>query len=224
MSIYSLLVSSCLLLATSVFSADYAAKDYSHLLGMKGFSNELLKMHFQLYQGYVKNTNILDLRLKELETQNQLLSADYGAIKHRFGWEWDGMRLHEYYFENLGGTKPLNKESALYQSLVDNFGSYESWKLHFVSTGMMRGIGWVILYQDPRTGKLFNAWINEHDVGHLAGGTPLLVMDVFEHAYITEYGLDKKAYIEAFLSNIEWSKVSERLLKPASFSPQRSHP
>ena len=225
MSLYSLFISSCLVLAFPVFSsqlppskmADYSAKDYSYLLGMKGFSDGLLKMHFQLYQGYVKNTNILLQRLQELEAQNQLLSTDYGAIKHRFGWEWDGMRLHEYYFENLGGTIPLNQNSALFQSLVENFGSYESWKQHFVATGLMRGIGWVILYQDPRTGKLVNTWINEHDVGHLAGGIPLLVMDVFEHAYITEYGLDKKAYIEAFFRNIDWGKVAERFPKKASF-------
>jgi Fe-Mn family superoxide dismutase len=75
---------------------------------------------------------------------------------------------------------------------------------------MMRGIGWVILYLDCQTGKLFNTWINEHDLGHLSGGEPLLVMDVFEHAYITQYGLERDKYIQAFFENVDWSVVSQR--------------
>jgi Fe-Mn family superoxide dismutase len=77
--------------------------------------------------------------------------------------------------------------------------------------GMMRGIGWVILAHDKSTGKLFNVWINEHDTGHLAGATPLLVMDVFEHAYMVDYGLKKADYITAFMSSIDWHNVEERL-------------
>lgn len=191
-------------------SADYEAKDYSYLFGMPGFSDPLLKMHFQLYQGYVKNTNLLLGRFKELEQQNKDLTYDYGALKRRFGWEFDGMRLHELYFENLGGSESLDKSSALYQKISKDFGSFEAWKKNFVATGMIRGIGWVILYKDPRTGRLFNTWINEHDLGHLAGGTPLLVMDVFEHAYITQYGLDRGKYIDAFFQNVHWQNVSKR--------------
>lgn len=191
-------------------SSEYIAKDYSYLFGMPGFSDPLLKMHFQLYQGYVKNANLLLSRLKELELQDRDLTYDYGALKRRFGWEWDGMRLHEFYFENLGGKDPLDKSAPLYQRIAKDFGTYDAWKKSFVSTGMMRGIGWVILYRDPQTGRLFNTWINEHDVGHLAGGDPLLVMDVFEHAYITQYGLDRGKYINAFFDNIDWAKASKR--------------
>lgn len=192
---------------------NYVAKDYSHLYGMKGFSNLLLKLHFQLYNGYVKNTNIAYQRLSEISEKNDLSSPEYGALKHRVDWEWNGMRLHELYFENLGGKTPLDTGSALYEVIVRQFGSYENWKKEFVATGLMRGIGWVILYQDPQSKRLVNAWINEHDVGHLAGGSPLLVMDVFEHAYITEYGLDKGKYIEAFFANIDWKEVSNRFSK-----------
>ncbi len=136
---------------------------------------------------------------------------DYGALKRRMTWEWDGMRLHEYYFENLGGGgEPLDKSSSIYLRLLKDFGSFEAWKKNFVSTGLIRGIGWVILYRDPQTGRLFNVWINEHDVGHLAGGDPLLIMDVFEHAYITQYGLDRGKYIGAFFDNIDWAKVAKR--------------
>lgn len=185
----------------------YSAKDYSYLLGMKGFEDSLLKMHFQLYQGYVKNANLLLGLLKETEPS----SYAYGALKRRFSWEWDGMRLHELYFDNLGGDMPLDASSRLYQQLAENFGSYENWKKDFIDTGSIRGIGWAILYQDPVSGRLLNVWINEHDLGHLAGGIPLLIMDVFEHAYLTQFGLDRKKYIEVFFQNIDWSVVVKRL-------------
>jgi superoxide dismutase, Fe-Mn family len=194
----------------SAASVEYLPKDYAYLYGMSGFSDSLLKMHFQLYLGYVKNTNLLLARLKELEMQDKDLTYDYGALKRRLGWEWDGMRLHELYFENLGGDELLDKSDPLFQRIVKDFGSYEAWKKSFIATGLMRGIGWVILYRDPQTGRLYNTWINEHDVGHLAGGDPLLVMDVFEHAYITQYGLDRGKYITAFFDNIDWENVSKR--------------
>lgn len=189
---------------------EYIAKDYSYLFGMPGFSDQLLKMHFQLYQGYVKNTNLLLGRCRELESQNRNLTYEYGALKRRLGWEWNGMRLHELYFDNLGGKDPMDKSSPLFQKIVKDFGSYENWKKSFIASGMIRGIGWVILYQDFQTGRLFNVWINEHNEGHLSGGHPLLVMDIFEHAYITQYGLDREKYIDAFFNNINWEQVSKR--------------
>ncbi len=191
-------------------SIEYQAKDYSYLFGMPGFSDQLLKIHFQLYQGYVKNTNWLLTRLKELDLQDRDQTYEYGALKRRVAWEFDGMRLHELYFDNLGGTALLDKSTQLYQRIVKDFGSFEAWKKGFIATGMIRGIGWVILYRDPQNGRLFNTWVNEHDLGHLAGGTPLLVMDVFEHAYITQYGLDRTKYINAFFANINWEKTLKR--------------
>jgi superoxide dismutase, Fe-Mn family len=189
-----------------VVSTEYSPKDYAYLYGMAGFSNDLLKMHFELYQGYVKNTNLLLNRLKELDPQ----TYEYGALKRRVGWEWNGMRLHELYFDNLGGKDPLDKFDPLYVQISKDFGTFDAWKKNFIATGLIRGIGWVVLYMDPQTGKLINTWINEHDLGHLSGGKPLLIMDVFEHAYITQYGLDRGKYINAFFENIEWSKVAER--------------
>ncbi len=191
-------------------SFDYVAKDFTYLFGMPGFNDALLKMHFQLYQGYVKNTNLLLTRMKELEQQDKDLSYDYGALKRRLAWEFDGMRLHELYFENLGGDEPLDKSSELFQRISKDFGSFEAWKKNFTAVGMMRGIGWAILYRDPQTGRLMNTWINEHDMGHLAGGEPIVVMDVFEHAYITQYGLERGKYISAFFDNVKWEKVDKR--------------
>ena len=188
----------------------YTAKDYSALIGLPGFSETLLKNHFTLYQGYVTNTNkvldTLDAMLREGKTG----TPEYAELKRRLGWEFDGMRLHEYYFENLG-AKPLALNGKLAQKLAADFGSYENWEKDFKATGAMRGIGWTILYQDPASGRLINFWINEHDVAHPAGCTPLLIMDVFEHAFMIDFGLKRADYIAAFFNNLNWAAVEARL-------------
>jgi Fe-Mn family superoxide dismutase len=183
----------------------YAPKDYAKLMGMAGFSETLLKNHFTLYQGYVTNTNKLMDTLAAMLKDGKIGTPEYAELKRRMGWEFNGMRLHEYYFDNLGGKVALDKSGKLAKKLADNFGSYEDWEKDFSGTGTMRGIGWVILYQDNLIGKLFNQWINEHDVGHPAGCIPILVMDVFEHAFLTDYGLKRADYIEAFFKNINWA-------------------
>ncbi len=190
----------------------YSAKDYNRLIGMEGFSDTLLKNQFTLYQGYVTNTN------KSMDGLNQFLkegktgTPEYAELKRRLGWEFNGMRLHEYYFENLGGKGGISKTGKLYKKLADSFGSYEAWEKDFKATGSMRGIGWAVLYQDVLSGNFINFWINEHDVGHLSGGMPILIMDVFEHAFMIDYGLKRADYIEAFFKNINWPELENRLL------------
>jgi len=189
----------------------YTAKDYSRLLGMEGFSETLLKNHFTLYQGYVTNTNKILETLGQMLKEGKVGSPENAELKRRFGWEFNGMRLHEYYFENLGGKRGLDKTGNLFKKMAEDFGSYESWEKEFRATGAMRGIGWTILYQDNLTGRLINFWINEHDVGHPSGCTPILVLDVFEHAFMIDYGLKRADYIEAFFKNINWKAVEGRL-------------
>ena len=190
----------------------YQSKDYNRLLGMEGFSDTLLKNHFTLYQGYVTNTNKLMEALSQLLKEGKTGTAEYAELKRRLGWEFNGMRLHEYYFENLGGKGGINKGGKLYQKLAESFGSDEAWEKDFRATGSMRGIGWAVLYQDVLSGKFINFWINEHEVGHPAGGVPILIMDVFEHAFMIDYGLKRADYIEAFFRNINWTEVEKRLL------------
>jgi len=189
----------------------YTAKDYSNIVGMEGFSETLLKNHFTLYQGYVTNTNKVLDSLAQMVKDDKAGTPEFAELKRRLGWEFNGMRLHEYYFENLGGKTPLDKASRLSKKLVEDFGSNEVWEKDFRATGAMRGIGWVALYQDPATGRLINFWINEHDVAHPAGCTLLLIMDVFEHAFMLDYGLKKADYIAAFFKNINWAVVEGRL-------------
>ncbi len=195
----------------------YTPKDYQHLLGTHGFSDPLLKNHFKLYEGYVKNTNTLLDRLTGFIKHKKELGPEYAELKRRLGWEFNGMRLHEYYFGNMKrGAAPLRATSKLRRRIADGFGSFELWEQDFKATGTMRGIGWAILSYDPTGRRFCNTWITEHDVGHLAGTTVVLVLDVFEHAFITDYGLEKPAYIDAFFSVIDWNEVERRLAVSAA--------
>ncbi len=188
----------------------YTAKDYSHLIGMQGFSETLLTNHFTLYQGYVTNTNRVLDTLAQLLKDGKTATPEYAELKRRMGFEFNGMRLHEYYFENLGG-KGGAPSGKLAQRMAEDFGGVDVWEADFRATGSMRGIGWTVLYQDTATGRLLNQWINEHETGHPAGCQPLLVMDVFEHAFMTDYGLKRADYIQAFFGNINWEAVEGRL-------------
>ena len=189
----------------------YTAKDYGKLIGMDGFSETLLKNHFTLYQGYVTNTNKVLDTLEQMLKDGKTATPEFAELKRRLGWEFNGMRLHEYYFENLGGKGGLDKGGKLAKKLAESFGSYEAWEKDFKATGTMRGIGWVALYQDSLGGRLINFWINEHDVSHPAGCNPILIMDVFEHAFMLDYGLKRADYIEAFFKNIDWKAAETRL-------------
>lgn len=174
---------------------------------MEGFSDAALDLHFALYEGYVSNTNkVLDLLAKAEKD-----SPTYAELKRRLGWEFNGMRLHELYFEGLGGKGEIDKSGNLYKALEENFESFENWKADFVATAKMRGIGWAILYQDEVSGKFINFWINEHDTGHPSGLNPILNIDVFEHAFVPDYGKDRAAYIDAFMKNVDWKEVEKRL-------------
>src|SRR5580658_4715021 len=185
----------------------YIAKNYDRLLGTRGFSDKLLKAHFKLYEGYVTHINKMIDLLKGADTQTQ----EYDEVKRRFAWEFNGMRLHEAYFGNMTKEpRELERSSDLAHQIVQSFGSVEAWEKDFRAVSSMRGIGWAVLAWDPEGRNLFNIWVNEHDVGHLFYSVSLLVNDVFEHAYLADYGSERKDYIEAFFKVIDWTEVQKR--------------
>lgn len=193
----------------------YKAKSWD-LSDLTGISNETLAMHFKLYEGYVTNTNVLNEKIAELMKNGSLDAtqmAAFSELKRRYGFEYNGMVLHEYYFDNMQkqGTGDAAKDSAFAKAAEAGFGSYETWKNDFVSVGKMRGVGWAITYADG-DGNLSNHWISLHEEGNIAGYKPILVMDVWEHAFIKDYApVDRPKYIEAFFSNINWDTVNSRL-------------
>jgi superoxide dismutase, Fe-Mn family len=191
---------------------EYAPKSFDSLLGMEGFSDDLLTNHFTLYEGYVKNVNALLGKLDRLVEEGETSGPEYAEARRRLGWEWNGMRLHELYFENLS-KEPVTpgKDDPLQKHLRSQFGSLDRWQKEFTATGAMRGIGWAMTYYDPVGDRLLNVWINEHDAGHLSTCIPIAVLDVFEHAYMLDYGVKKDGYLEAFMRHLNWSVVSGRL-------------
>lgn len=188
----------------------YTAKDFSSLLGTPGFSESLLKNHFGLYEGYVKNTNTLIETLRS--GKHTPGTPEFNELTRRFGWEWDGMRMHELYFANMKkGGSAMTAGGELKKIIECVWGSVENWKNDFVAVGSMRGIGWAVLTLDVEKQMVFNVWVNEHDSGHLAGTKPLLVMDLFEHAFILDYGMKRVDYINSFMNAVDWEVVESRI-------------
>lgn len=201
---------------------EYSAKAYDHLAKLPGLSEQSVRMHLTLYEGYVSNTNLLAEMLREWLAVGKSGTLEWAEMKRRFAWEFNGMRLHEFYFENLTATATgLDRQSQLYKKIEEDFGSYELWERGFKSTGGMRGVGWAILAFDPQTGRLFNVWMSEHDTGLLVGTRPILVMDVFEHAFLIDYALKRNEYVEVFFNVIDWALVENRLLACATSVPVR---
>ena len=195
----------------------YNARTFN-LSNLKGISDETLEMHFKLYEGYVKETNKLNDKIAEFIKDGKVDQeefAEYSELTRRLGFEYNGMVLHEYYFDNLksgGGTGDPTGRPGFREAAEDSYGSYDIWKADFVGIGKMRGVGWAICYQDPSNGQLSNHWISLHETGNVAGFDPIVVMDVWEHAFILDYKpADRPKYIEAFFSNIDWSAVEKRL-------------
>src|SRR5688572_26674443 len=198
----------------------YKAKQFD-LSGLKGISDKTLEMHFKLYEGYVKETNRLTEKIAESLADGKVDQEEmpaYSELTRRMGFEYNGMVLHEYYFGNMKkqGSGDPAEGSNFRQAAASSFGSYDTWKADFMSVGKMRGVGWAVCYQDPVHGSLSNHWITLHEVGNVAGFTPVLVMDVWEHAFLLDYApAERPKYIEAFFSNIDWEECERRLRQEA---------
>ncbi len=187
----------------------YEPKNFDHLLGIKGLSDQLMKNHFTLYQGYVNNTNKLVDTISAMLKESKQANPEFAELKRRFGWEFNGMRLHEVFFRIL--SKDPKASDKFKKKATEQFGSWENYEKDLKATCTMRGIGWAVTYYDISTGRLFNCWINEHDVGHLATCAPILVIDVFEHAFMIDYNLKRADYVETIWKSINWAEV-EKLL------------
>ncbi len=179
---------------------------------LEGISPKQLEAHLKLYEGYVKFTNHLREVLADLRKDSEKNAYALGEVMRRFGFEFNGMRMHEYYFEQFErGTTPPDEKGVLAQSVIEKYGSWNDFINHFSAIGLMRGIGWTVLYYDPRGKTPHTTWVGEHELGQLAGLPVILALDMWEHAYMVDYlPAEKKKYIEAFLKNLNWSVIEER--------------
>ena len=194
----------------------YRVKSFD-LYGLSGISDHTLQVHLGLYEGYVKATNSLRAQLGEILRDGKVDQEEmpaYSELTRRLGFEYNGMVLHEYYFGNLrrGGSESPAESGGLGQSMEQSFGNFDRWKLHFSSTGMMPRVGCAMCNVDPSSGRISNHWVSLHEHGNVAGFVPVLVMDVWEHAYLLDYKpAERKQYIDAFFANTDWRTVEERL-------------
>jgi Fe-Mn family superoxide dismutase len=202
----------------------YKEQSFDHLKGLDGISDAQIAEHLALYAGYVKQVNTLNQELAEMRAKGQASgkNPEFAELTRRLGFEYNGMILHEYYFANLRkAAEPRPPAgSGLTQALTGSFGSVDQWQVDFQAIGEMRGIGWVILFEDPVTDRLSNHWITLHQEGIPAGFKPLLVMDVWEHAFMRDYkATEKSKYVAAFFRNIDWQLVERRLREASAIRP-----
>ena len=190
--------------------------------GLVDISEKSITEHLKLYAGYVKHSNLIIDKINSMSSDMESNSYAIGELQRRFGFEFDGMRNHEYYFEQLeGGAVSADTGSELAQKLTETFDSFDAWLTRFKALAMTRGIGWAILYYDPETDKLLNAWIDEQHLGHLTSLKVVLALDMWEHSYMLDYvPSEKKKYVEAFFANLNWNCVQTRFSKYVSQKSQ----
>ena len=192
----------------------YKPKQFN-LSKLQGISDKTLETHFKLYEGYVKGVNQLNERIAGILADGNVDQEEfpgYSELTRRLGFEYNGMVLHEYYFGNLQSGGSGTPDKTFVAAAEKSYGSFDLWKADFIGVGKMRGVGWAICYQDPNSGAVSNHWITLHEVGNVAGFHPILVMDVWEHAFMYDYApADRPRYIDAFFSNVNWNNVGRRL-------------
>ncbi len=204
---------------TASLVQSYTPKKWD-LKGLTGISDHTLDLHFGLYEGYVKNTNLLNEQLDGLVRKGEAAPTNltFSELSRRLGFEYNGMVLHEYYFDNMTSSAGETPSSGkLHDALGSGFGDFSAWKKDFSAVGGMRGVGWAIAYQDPRTGRISNHWISLHEDGNIAGFKPIVVMDVWEHAFLLDYKpAERSKYIESFFANVDWKVAESRLIVPGT--------
>jgi len=184
---------------------------------LKGISDKNIEEHLKLYAGYVKNANLILEHIEELSPQSEKYAYELDELRRRFSFEFDAMRNHEYYFSALeSGSTPLTTSGSLAKAIEQEWGSFENWLNRFKSISLTRGIGWVFLYYDQQTKRLLNQWVDEQHLGHLTGLSPVLALDMWEHAYVADYQPSgKKQYVEDFFANLNWSVIEKTFANAA---------
>ena len=178
---------------------------------LDGISAEQIQDHWGLYKGYVAQSNTLRKELEEMRVAGMGATTAYADRRRRFGFEYSGMTLHEYYFANLKAGQELESGTHFCRAVTEEYGSKKAWLEDFANTGKTRGIGWAVCGLDPSTGQIINQFIQLHEDGNIPGFVPLLVMDVFEHAYMVDHRASGRPdYIKAFLNNVNWKIVENR--------------
>ena len=202
-----------------MWDMQYIAKQFN-LPALNGLSEKQIKVHLALYEGYVKHANLIMENMAAVRASTLELNPYIVAeLRRRFAFEFDGMRMHEYYFEQFeNGSNPLSASSAIGKAVTEKYGGQDL-TTHIQEVAGSRGIGWVVVYSDPRANTLHTVFVNDHELGQLAGLPILFVLDLWEHAYMVDYmPAEKKNYIDAFFANLNWSIVEKRFEEATKIS------
>ena len=199
---------------------DYIADQLKITNDLDGLSLKMLKEHFKLYEGYVKKSNEIQRKLETADKSEANGVYSYiGELKRQETFAVNGMKLHEVYFGQLNGEGIPSGEIA--KMIEAHFGSMDAWKLDMVATGLSAR-GWAILCYDFRDNKLHNYGADGHNVGAVWGAIPLIALDIYEHAYFMDYGVNRKDYIASFFKNLDWNYVNalaEKLVRLLRMQP-----
>ena len=176
-----------------------------------GISAKNIEEHLKLYVGYVKHANLILEHMEELMQDSEKYAYELGELQRRFSFEFDGMRNHEFYFSSFeGGSKNVEDGSELKKAIEAEWGSFEKWLTIFKAVALTRGVGWAILYYDPKSDRLVNAWVDEQHLGQLSGCSPILALDMWEHSFVFDYQPSgKKKYVEDFFTNLNWQVIED---------------
>lgn len=166
-----------------------------------------------LYAGYVKKTNEIREALAGADRANPNASySQLRELKLEETFALNGVKLHEYYFDNMTERGSATPSGVIFQWIEADFGSYEKWAEDFKATGVCAR-GWVVLAFDLEDGKLRTFLCDAHNQGGVWNTVALLIMDVYEHAYFIDYATGRKAYIDAYMNVIDWEEVNRRIEK-----------
>lgn len=180
---------------------------------LKGISEKTIGEHLKLYAGYVKHSNLILEKIEEMKKEAEKNAYALGEVMRRFGFEYNGMRNHEVYFQSLEGGMQEITDGDLKKQIEEDFGSFDKWLIEFKSIALTRGIGWAMLYYDKKERRLLNAWVDEQHLGQLQDCTLILGLDMWEHSFVVDYQPSgKKNYVEDFFANLNWKVIEKNFL------------
>ena len=197
------------------------AKKYDQLVGnLPGFSAPQIEIHLKLYQGYVKKINEIRAEIEKIpfaerKPNSNFSYGKFSELKRRESVPYNGVYLHEMYFDNLGGSRGA-PEADLARAIEGSFGSQSNWEEDLSACAETATGGWVLLTYDRIDGKLHHNQVWEHSNGIMINQEHLLALDTWEHAFMIDFGTDKKSYLGAFLQNVNWKVVAERFALAAA--------
>jgi len=180
---------------------------------LKGLSPKQVEVHLGLYEGYVKHVNLIRELIEGLNKEDAEKHAYTTAeLRRRFAFEFDGMRMHEYYFKQFeGGFSEADTGNDFATNVSEKYGSWEDFTKHFKTVAGSRGIGWTVLYLDQLEKQPHVTYVADHELGQLSGCPILLALDMWEHAFMVDYTPKEKGqYVDAFFDNLNWNVVSDR--------------